>query len=110
MNQYSETLRDLGVEEDKLGFPHEANRGMGMLTDKYIERMRQQLISWFTNIIQVICKPCCNRNYKRAVSGLSPKGFATPPMAGINRSNILAFVDAYVHDHSSKLVGTHACS
>ena len=53
VNQYGETLRDLGIEEDKLGFPYEANRGMGMLTDKYIERMRQQLNSWFTNIIQV---------------------------------------------------------
>ena len=53
VNQYSETLRDLGIEEDKLGFPHNSNRGMGLLTDKYIERMRQQLNSWFSNIIQV---------------------------------------------------------
>lgn len=53
VNQYSETLRDLGIEEEKLGFLHDANRGMGMLTDKYIDRMRQQLNSWFSNIIQV---------------------------------------------------------
>ena len=53
VNQYCETLRDLGIEEDKLGFSHDSNQGMGMLTDKYIERMRQQLNSWFANIIQV---------------------------------------------------------
>ena len=52
VNQYSDTLRDLGIEEDELGFPSGSDRGMGMLTDKYIERMRQQLNTWFTNILQ----------------------------------------------------------
>jgi len=52
VNQYSDTLRDLGIEEDELGFPTGSDRGVGMLTDKYIERMRQQLNTWFTNILQ----------------------------------------------------------
>ncbi len=53
VNQYSDTLRDLGIEEEELGFPTGSDRGVGMLTDKYIERMQQQLNTWFTNILQV---------------------------------------------------------
>ena len=53
VNEYSDTLRDLGIEEEELGFPAESDRGVGTLTDKYIERMRLQLNSWFTNILQV---------------------------------------------------------
>ena len=63
VNQYSDTLRDLGIEEDELGFPTGSDRGVGMLTDKYIERMRQQLNAWFTNILQasrVASKLGCN--------------------------------------------------
>lgn len=62
VNQYHDTLRDLGIEEDELGFPSGSDRGIGMLTDKYIDRMRQQLNSWFTNILQVMWKAlheCC---------------------------------------------------
>lgn len=58
VNQYSDTLRDLGIEEDELGFPTGSDRGVGTLTDKYIERMRQQLNTWFTNILQVNSN-CC---------------------------------------------------
>lgn len=53
VNQYHDTLRDLGIEEEELGFPLSADRGIGMLTDKYIDRMRQQLNAWCTNILQV---------------------------------------------------------
>ena len=53
VNQYHDTLRDLGIEEDELGFPAGSDRGIGMLTDKYIDRMRQQLNAWCTNILQV---------------------------------------------------------
>ena len=53
VNQYHDTLRDLGIEEDELGFPVGSDRGIGMLTDKYIDRMHQQLNSWCTNILQV---------------------------------------------------------
>ncbi|KAL3132011.1 hypothetical protein ABBQ32_008631 [Trebouxia sp. C0010 RCD-2024] len=52
VNQYHDTLRDLGIEEEELGFPLSADRGIGMLTDKYIDRMRQQLNAWCTNILQ----------------------------------------------------------
>ena len=53
VNQYHDTLRDLGIEEDELGFPVGSERGIGMLTDKYIDRMHQQLNAWCTNILQV---------------------------------------------------------
>ena len=53
VNQYHDTLRDLGIEEDELGFPTGSDRGIGMLTDKYIERMRQQLNAWCSNILEV---------------------------------------------------------
>ena len=78
VNQYNETLRDLGIEEDKLGFPDEANRGMGMLTDKYIERMRQQLSSWFTNIIQVHAHVISNQQPKHICLATKSKPFACP--------------------------------
>lgn len=55
VNQYHDTLRDLGIEEVELGFPLTSDRGIGMLTDKYIDRMRQQLNAWCTNILQVSC-------------------------------------------------------
>ena len=53
VNQCHDTLRDLGIEEDELGFPRGSDRGTGMLTDKYINRMQQQLNAWCTNILQV---------------------------------------------------------
>ena len=54
INQYHNTLRDLGIEEDKLGFPTGSDRGVGCLTDKYIDRMHQQLNTWISNILQVL--------------------------------------------------------
>lgn len=61
VNQYHDTLRDLGIEEEELGFPLSSDRGIGMLTDKYIDRMRQQLNAWCTNILQVSdhARPAC---------------------------------------------------
>ena len=57
VNQYSDMLRDLGIEEDALAFPAGSDRGVSLLTDKYIERMRLQLNAWFTNILEVQCSP-----------------------------------------------------
>ncbi len=56
-NNYQETLRELGLEDDDIMFPEGPDRGTTVLIDKYIERMRTTLHAWFVNILEVW--PCC---------------------------------------------------
>ena len=53
VNQYQETLRDLGIEEEEVRFPESTSRGEALLLRKYVERLHDTLTTWFTNILQV---------------------------------------------------------
>ncbi|BDA50552.1 Exocyst complex component 3 [Coccomyxa sp. Obi] len=51
-NNYQETLRELGLEDDDIMFPEGPDRGTTVLIDKYIKRMRTTLHAWFVNILE----------------------------------------------------------
>ena len=53
IGEYHETLRELGIEEDALQFASGIDNGTYLLTDKYISRVENTLIAWFTNILEV---------------------------------------------------------
>ena len=50
---YQETLKELGLEDSDIVFPEGHDRGMTLLVNKYIMRMRATLHTWFVNILQV---------------------------------------------------------
>ena len=52
-SNYQETLKELGLEDGDIGFPEGPDRGMTLLVNKYITRMRGTLHTWFVNILQV---------------------------------------------------------
>lgn len=52
VNQYQETLRDLGIEEDEVRFSDSSSRGEGLLLRKYVERLHSTLNTWCTNILE----------------------------------------------------------
>lgn len=54
VNQYQETLRDLGIEEDEVRFSDSSSRGEGLLLRKYVERLHSTLNTWCTNILEVM--------------------------------------------------------
>ena len=54
VNQYQETLRDLGIEEDEVRFSDSSSGGEGLLLRKYVERLHSTLTTWCTNILEVI--------------------------------------------------------
>jgi hypothetical protein len=56
VNDYQETLRELGIEEVDLQFPSGTERGSYLLTEKYISRLEATLISWFANILEVAAR------------------------------------------------------
>ena len=63
VNQYQETLRDLGIEEDEVRFSDSSSGGEGLLLRKYVERLHSTLTTWCTNILEVIAdkqvvRPC----------------------------------------------------
>ncbi|CAK0787040.1 hypothetical protein CVIRNUC_010256 [Coccomyxa viridis] len=49
---YQETLKELGLEDSDIVFPEGHDRGMTLLVNKYIMRMRATLHTWFVNILQ----------------------------------------------------------
>ena len=52
-SNYQETLKELGLEDCDIGFPEGPDRGMTLLVNKYITRMRATLHTWFANILEV---------------------------------------------------------
>ena len=56
---YQETLKELGLEDGDIVFPEGHDRGMTLLVNKYIMRMRATLHTWFVNILQVGPPPAC---------------------------------------------------
>jgi len=56
-NNYQETLRELGLEEDDIAFPDGPDRGSTVLIDKYISRISTTLHAWFVNILEVRPRP-----------------------------------------------------
>ncbi len=54
MADYHETLRELGIEEEDLQFASTSDHGNFQLTEKYISRVESTLITWFTNILEVL--------------------------------------------------------
>ncbi len=52
-SNYQETLKELGLEDSDIVFPEGPDRGMTLLVNKYITRMRGTLHTWFVNILQV---------------------------------------------------------
>ena len=53
VNQYQETLRDLGIEEDEVRFSDSSSGGEGLLLRKYVERLHSTLTTWCTNILEL---------------------------------------------------------
>ena len=72
-NNYQETLRELGLEDDDIMFPEGPDRGTTVLIDKYIERMRTTLHAWFVNILEVWS--CCSLPHQGTSMHLHPRSW-----------------------------------
>eukprot|EP00873_Tetraselmis_striata_P017379 jgi/Tetstr1/437643/TSEL_026310.t1 len=51
---YSDTIANLGVEEEQLQFgytPDSSTPGLGKIVDRYVMRLEQQIAQWFRNIV-----------------------------------------------------------